>query len=65
MNLREYIETIGDEEAAKVLGVKVRTIKSWRYGARVPRPAKALDIVKKTHGLLTFENIYCQQKKRA
>ena len=40
-----YLRTLGDEEAASVLGVKPRTVKSWRLGDRIPRPAQARAIV--------------------
>jgi hypothetical protein len=42
---QSYLAAIGDEEAARRLGVKVRTIKSWRLGDRVPRPEQARAIV--------------------
>ena len=40
-----YLRAIGDEEAANVLGVKPRTVKSWRLGDRIPRPTQARVIV--------------------
>jgi DNA-binding transcriptional regulator YiaG len=43
---QRYLTAVGDVEAARVLGVKRRTVRSWRYGDRRPRPAQAREIVK-------------------
>ena len=44
MDLKTYINQIGDEEAARLFGVSVRTAASWRRGERIPRPTRALVI---------------------
>jgi len=58
MKLREYIEMIGDEEAARLFSVKPRTAASWRRGERYPRPKQAAVIVEKTKGRVTYADIY-------
>ena len=58
MNLSEYISTMGDEAAAKILGISERAAKSYRLGKRCPRPAKANLMVKRSKGKLTLESIY-------
>lgn len=56
MKLSEYISQQGDEKCAKLFGVPVRTIRSWRLKERRPRPAQAAVIVKKSP--VTHEGIY-------
>lgn len=58
MNLKTYIETLGDDAAAKLFGVKSRTVQSWRRGERSPRPEQARKIVKKSGGKLSLEAVY-------
>ena len=58
MNLKSFIEQIGDEQAAILFGVKPRTTASWRRGERLPRPAQAARIVRQTGGKVSFEEIY-------
>jgi DNA-binding XRE family transcriptional regulator len=55
-----HLAAIGDEEAARRLGVKLRTVKSWRLGDRTPRPEQARAIV----GVLpvTLDDIYGAQR---
>jgi hypothetical protein len=59
MDLKTYIEEVGDEQAARLFRVKKRTAQSWRLGARTPRPAQAKVIVKKSP--VTFAGIYGKQ----
>lgn len=56
MNLVEFLTTIGDAEAARLFGVKVRTVQSWRLRDRIPRPQQAAIIVSKSP--VTYEGIY-------
>lgn len=61
MKLTTYIETIGDEAAAKQFGVKKRRIESWRANGtsrRYPRRQIAEQIVKVTNGIVTMDGIY-------
>lgn len=58
MNLREYIEAMGDDIAAKRLGISPRAAKSYRLGVRLPRPAAARQMVKRSRGALSLQAIY-------
>lgn len=58
MTLSEYISTMGDEAAAKVLGISERAAKSYRLGKRTPRPEKAKQIVRRSRGKLSLDTIY-------
>lgn len=66
MNLPEYIRQIGDEAASRLFCVSERRVRSWRYGARLPKPATALEIERITGGRVTVAEIYsAQSEKRA
>lgn len=56
MDLKTFIEQVGDEKAAKLFGVKPRTVMSWRLGNRTPRPKQAKVIVAKSP--VTMNGIY-------
>lgn len=58
MKLSLYIKNIGDEAAAALFNVEVRTAASWRLGERHPRPKKAREIVLLTGGDVSFADIY-------
>lgn len=58
--LQSYLETIGDEAAMTLFKVSKRRIQSWKYGQRLPRPEKALEMVEATGGKLSFEAIYAK-----
>ena len=58
MTLPDYIRQIGEAKAATVFGVKQRTVKSWREGARQPRPLQAAKIEDITHGIVSFRECY-------
>jgi hypothetical protein len=60
MNLATYIKTIGEQAASRLFGVSIYTVRSWRCGARQPRPSKAREIVEATGGKLTLERIYSE-----
>lgn len=62
MNLPDYIKTIGEKPAATLFGVSVYTIRSWRQRARLPRPAKALQIEQATGGKVKVAEIYREAK---
>jgi len=61
MNLSSYIEKLGDEKAAKLFGVKERTVASWRRGERIPAPKTAKKIVRVAKGDLTLDDVYSPQ----
>ena len=56
MTLPEYIKSIGDAKAARLFGVKVRTVGAWRRLERRPRKEHAAVIVKKSP--VTYADIY-------
>lgn len=60
--LSGFIAEIGDEAAAALFDVKLRTVASWRRGERFPRRDQALRIVDRSkshpHGPVTFAGIY-------
>lgn len=62
MRLEDFIAKVGDEEAAGLFGVKVRTAKAWRLRDRRPRADQAAVIVEATRdhavGAVTYEGIY-------
>lgn len=58
MKLTTYIEQIGDAEAAKRFGVKLRTVQSWRRGERRPRPTQIPAIIEGSDGKVTVSGIY-------
>lgn len=58
MDLPAYITHVGDAEAARLFDVTLRAVASWRYGARRPRPRKALEIERVTKGKVRFAEIY-------
>lgn len=53
---QERLESIGDAKASEQLGVKVRTVKAWRLGARKPRPEQAQEIAARWP--ISLEDIY-------
>jgi len=61
-NLREFIQILGDKEAATLFEEKQRTVKAWRTGQNRPRAHVAQKIVRITasheHGPVTFNGIY-------
>ncbi len=62
MGFVEYIELVGEEKAAKLWDVEVRTVRSWRYGERTPRPIQAQKIVATSP--VTYEGIYGPQQAK-
>ncbi len=43
--LKEFLEIVGDETAADIIGVTKRAVASWRRGERYPRPGMANRII--------------------
>ena len=56
--LKEYIEFLGQREAAEKFGCSEASCKAWRYGYRQPTINQAKQIIKATDGRLDFESIY-------
>lgn len=62
MNLSEYITRVGDPKAAELFGVSERTAMSWRLGERRPRPQKAMEIVERTEGEVSYAGCFGYEK---
>lgn len=58
MDLKTFIERLGDERAAVVLKSNPRTVRSWRLGERVPKPIKAQEIESLTKRKVRFQECY-------
>lgn len=58
MKLSTFIEEIGDEVAAELFKVKVRTVASWRRKERIPRPRQAQVIIAASEGKVDMHGIY-------
>lgn len=58
MTLQEFIRQHGDAEAARLFGVRVRTVASWRRGERYPRVEQAQNIVLASKGTITLDGIF-------
>ncbi len=62
MDLRTYLSTLGDQTAAKLLGISERAARSYRTGMRLPRPRMAVQIVRRSNGKITLTDIYGASK---
>lgn len=58
MDLPAFIRSIGVEQAAELFDMTPRAIRAWRDGERIPRPAKAREIVERSKGRVTLATIY-------
>ena len=58
MLLKDFIEEVGDTEAAELFGVKERTTASWRRGERMPRHKQAEVIVRATDGRVSYSECF-------
>jgi hypothetical protein len=58
MELAVYIHCVGDEAAARLFGVAIRTASSWRRMERAPSPQQALNIVELSEGKVDWKGIY-------
>ena len=56
--LKQFIEEHGEEAAAERLGVSVRAISSWRYGARFPRSRDIPELIRRSGGELTLQSFF-------
>lgn len=56
--LRQFIEDHGEEGAADRLGVSVRAVRSWRYGARAPRTKDIPALIDRAGGELTYQSFF-------
>lgn len=58
MHLNQYITQMGVDKIAELFGVTSVTVRAWRDLESIPSPAKANEIVQKTHGLVSWSTIY-------
>lgn len=65
MRLNEYLSSRGDDVVAGLVGVTVRTVASWRYGERIPRPHHARKLVETSDGCLTLADVYASSEQAA
>lgn len=57
LSLSDFIARHGDEEAARILGIRPRTAQAYRLGNRVPRPERAREFVRRAPQL-TMASVY-------
>jgi hypothetical protein len=58
MDLSDYIRSKGIDKCAASWGVTAHAVKAWLYRDRLPRPAHAAVIVRKTKGEVDYAGIY-------
>lgn len=63
MELAVFIQSKTDEVAAKIFGVKKRTVSSWRRLERAPAPSQSLMIIEATEGEIDWKGIYLPYAK--
>lgn len=60
LSLPDFIAKLGDERAAELFDVKVRTVQSWRRRERYPRPDQARRIVAAAGGEVSYAGIFSE-----
>lgn len=58
MQLSDYITQMGLDRISELFNVTTVTARSWRDLESTPAPAKAYEIIKTTHSLVTWDEIY-------
>jgi hypothetical protein len=58
MTFRDFIKDYGELKLAQKLNVSLDTVKSWRYGNRIPRPKQVKKIILLTNYSLSWEDVY-------
>ena len=58
ITLKEYIEFIGQKNAAVIFDCSEAACKAWRYGYRQPKINQAKKIIIATKGSLNYDSIY-------
>jgi hypothetical protein len=59
-SLSGFIRKLGVSRSAQLFDEEERTVKSWLYGERRPRPHKVKKILRRAKGGVTVEGIYLQ-----
>ena len=57
-SLPDFIRGLGVDKAAALLGQKPRTVMSWMYRDRRPRPETAQELIERSNGRLSMASIY-------
>lgn len=57
-SLPDFIAALGDDKAAELFEVKVRTVQSWRRRERYPRADQARRIVAAAGGQISYAGIF-------
>lgn len=65
LSLPDFIAEIGDERAAELFDVTVRTAQSWRRRERYPRPIQARLIVARSDGRVDYAGIFGEDPIRS
>ena len=63
MTLSDFVREYGLDHAARLFGVKPRTIESYIRGERRPRPDNALAFCERTKGQVSFSELYGQSRQ--
>lgn len=58
LSLPDFIARLGDEKAAELFGVKLRTVQSWRRRERMPRAEQARRIICAADGEVSYAGIF-------
>lgn len=58
ISLQAFIHAYGQNKLARDLGITTQAIYHWEKGTHVPTPIKALQIIKLSNELLSFDSIY-------
>lgn len=60
----QFLREANENKVARYCRVSVHTVRKWRIGKRIPRPAHALRLHKFSKGELTMDGIYGKGLKR-
>lgn len=52
----------GEAEAARILGVSQRQVRSWRYRERQPRMEALPELVRRSRGALRLESFFAPEQ---
>lgn len=65
-SFRAYLKAIGDDaEAARLLGVSVRRVRSWRWRERMPRTRDIPELIRRSRGALTAASFFAADDSAA
>ena len=64
MTLTEYVAKMGPKKVAHMLDLSPGTVNAWRWNVRQPSVEKAIELMIKTDGLLTWEDIFHDARRK-